>query len=84
MVEAKANLGAALSHEGHFDEAIVQYRSALSSSPGNKEIQMNMGLAYYKKGDLANARVVFEEVHKAVPENVQIAILLGDSEVRLG
>ena len=83
MVEARANLGAALAHEGRFDEAIVEYRRALSSAPGNKEIQMNMGLAYYKKGDLANARVVFEEVHKAMPSNVQIAILLGDSEVRL-
>lgn len=83
MVEARANLGAALAHEGRFDEAIVEYRRALSASPGNKEIQMNMGLAYYKKGDLANARVVFEEVHKAMPTNVQIAILLGDSEVRL-
>lgn len=84
LVEARANLGAALSHEGRFDEAIAQYRLALSSSPGNKEIQMNMGLAYFKKGDLANARVVFDEVHKAMPDNVQIAILLGDSEVRLG
>jgi Flp pilus assembly protein TadD len=84
MVEARANLGAALSHEGRFDEAIVQYRLALSSAPDNKQIQMNMGLAYYKKGDLANARVQFDEVHKAMPENVQIAILLGDCEVRLG
>jgi tetratricopeptide (TPR) repeat protein len=64
MVEAKANLGAALSHEGRLDEAIVQYRSALSSSPGNRQIQMNMGLAYYKKGDLTNARVVFDEVNR--------------------
>jgi len=83
MAEARANLGAALAHEGRFDEAIVEYRRALSSAPGNKEIQMNMGLAYYKKGDLAHAGGVFDEVHKAMPEDVQVAILLGDCEVRL-
>ncbi|MBW4038216.1 MAG: tetratricopeptide repeat protein [Acidobacteria bacterium] len=84
MVEARANLGAALAHEGRFDEAISEYREALVSAPGNDQIEMNLGLAYYKKGDFADARRVFGEVQKAAPDNSQIAILLGNSEVRLG
>ena len=45
---------------------------------------MNLGLAYYKKGDLELASREFEELHKVRPEDAQVAILLGDSEVRLG
>jgi Flp pilus assembly protein TadD len=84
VVEARANLGAALAHEGRFDEAISEYREALVSAPGNDQIEMNLGLAYYKKGDFADARRVFSEVQRAAPDNSQIAILLGNSEVRLG
>jgi tetratricopeptide (TPR) repeat protein len=84
MFEARANLGAALAHEGRFDEAIAQYRLALSSAPDNDQIRMNMAIAYYKKGDLKNAYPEFEEVRKVQPNNVQLAILLGDTEVRLG
>jgi tetratricopeptide (TPR) repeat protein len=84
MFEARANLGAALAHEGRFDEAIAQYRLALSSAPDNDQIRTNMAIAYYKKGDLKNAYPEFEEVRKVQPNNVQLAILLGDTEVRLG
>lgn len=82
--EARANLGAALAHEGRYDEAISEYRQALATAPGNDAIEMNLGLAYYKKGDFEDARKVFGQVQKAAPENPQIAILLGNSEVRLG
>lgn len=84
MSELRANLGAALAHEGRFDEAIAEYHKALSSAPDNEQIRMNLALAYYKKGDLENARSEFEEVRKSEPTNTQLAILLGDSEVRLG
>jgi tetratricopeptide (TPR) repeat protein len=84
LIEARANLGAALAHAGRFDEAIVQYRLALVAAPDNTQIRMNVGLAYYKKGDLENARREFTEVRKTRPADPQLAILLGDSEVRLG
>src|SRR5579885_1835748 len=32
-IEARANLGAALAHEGRYDEAIEQYRRALAHDP---------------------------------------------------
>lgn len=83
MVEAKVNLGAALVRVGQFDEAITMYRSALPSLSAKDPVLMNLGLAYYKKGDFANAREQFETVHKAEPTDARVAILLGDTYVRL-
>src|SRR5271156_535061 len=84
MVEARVNLGAALAHTGRLDDAIAQYLLALPDAPDKNAVHMNLGLAYYKKGDLTNASREFEEVRKAQPSDAQVAILLGDSEVRLG
>lgn len=84
LTDARVNLGAALAHEGRFDEAIVQYRLALQTAPENPEIRMDLGLALYKKGDLPGAIGEFEEARKQQPRNAQLAILLGDSEVRSG
>lgn len=84
MVEVRVNLGAALADSGRFDDAIAQYRLALPEVPDKNPIRLNMGLAYYKKGDLESASHEFEELHKVRPEDAQVAILLGDSEVRLG
>jgi tetratricopeptide (TPR) repeat protein len=84
-IEAQVNLGAALVHVGQFDAAIAEYRSALASAPPQKTpILMNLGLAYYKKGDFENAHKQFETVHAAQPNDVRVAILLGDTDVRLG
>jgi tetratricopeptide (TPR) repeat protein len=84
MVEAKVNLGAALSHVGDYDGAIVMYQSALPAMSEQNPVLLNLGLAYYKKGDYKKAAEQFEIVHKAQPENIRVAILLGDSDVRLG
>src|SRR5277367_1177164 len=51
VVEVRANLGAALAHQGRFDEAIEQYAAALVRSPENTGIRFNLALAYYKKSD---------------------------------
>jgi tetratricopeptide (TPR) repeat protein len=83
MVEVRVNLGAALADSGRFDDAIAQYRLALPDVADKNPIRLNMGLAYYKKGDLESASREFEAVHKVRPEDAQVAILLGDSEVRL-
>src|SRR5450755_2588078 len=84
MIEAQVNLGAALAHVGQFDAAIAEYRSALGSTLQKNPILLDLGLAYYKKGDLENAREQFEIVHAAQPNDVRVAILLGDTDVRLG
>jgi tetratricopeptide (TPR) repeat protein len=88
-IEAKVNLGAALAHVGDFDGAIAMYRSALPQISEKNNFQkngvlLNLALAYYKKGDFENAAEQFETLHKANPADVRVAILLGDSDVRLG
>jgi tetratricopeptide (TPR) repeat protein len=82
VVEVRANLGAALSHAGRYDEAIEQYRVALAKAPDNKGLRLNLALAYYKKGDLPQAVEKLESLHQ--PDDVRIAILLGDCYSRLG
>jgi tetratricopeptide (TPR) repeat protein len=83
MVEAKVNLGAALAHVGQFDEAIAMYKSALPTLPFKNPVLLNLGLAYYKKGDFANAREQFEALHQLQPKDTRVAILLGDTDLRL-
>jgi len=84
LVEARANLGAALSEAGQFDEAIDEDNKALASAPGNLGVRMNLGLAYYKKGDTANAHIAFEAVHAARSQDVSAAVLLGYTDIKLG
>ena len=82
-VESKVNLGAALAHVGRYDEAISMYQSALPALRFKNPVLLNLALAYYKKGDFANARTQFAEVHQAQPQNLRVTILLADTDVRL-
>ena len=61
-----------------------QYKSALASAPTNAQLILNLGLAYYKKGDYKSAHDQFETLHKAQPNDLRVAILLGDTSVRTG
>jgi Flp pilus assembly protein TadD len=83
-IEAKVNLGAALAHIGQFDEAITVYRSALPYLKDKNPVLLNLALAYYKKGDFEHAREQFEILHGAQPNSLQVVILLGDSDLRMG
>jgi tetratricopeptide (TPR) repeat protein len=69
---------------GQFDEAIAMYRSALPSLSEKSPVLMNLALAYYKKGDFANANEQLQGLHAAQPREVRTAILLGDTDLRLG
>lgn len=80
---AKVNLGAALAHVGRYDEAISMYRSALPGLKFKNPVLLDLGLAYYKKGDITNAREQFAAVHRAQPAELRVTILLADTEVRL-
>lgn len=82
-VEARVNLGAALAHVGQYDEAISMYRSALPALRFKNAVLLNLALAYYKKGDFADARQQFETLHAAQPAELRIIILLADTEVKL-
>jgi tetratricopeptide (TPR) repeat protein len=84
VVEARANLGAALAHLGRFDEAIVQYRAAIVRDPGNTGLRLNLALAYFKKGDLPAAAGELKSLHDDQPGDVRTATLLGECYVRQG
>ena len=84
VLEAHANLGAALAASGKYDEAIQQYRAALTLQPGNTALRLNLALAYYKSADFATAAQELGSLSKAEPADVRIATLLGDCYARLG
>jgi tetratricopeptide (TPR) repeat protein len=80
VIEVRANLGAALSRLGRFDEAITQYRAALATDSTNVALRMNLALAQYKKGAFAEA---VKEL-KLLGGDPRAAMLLGDCYSRLG
>jgi tetratricopeptide (TPR) repeat protein len=82
-VQARVNLGAALAHEGKYDDAIEMYRSALPSLKNKNMVLLNLALAYYKKGDFEHAREQFTVLHDAQPNDVRAIILLGDTDLHL-
>lgn len=84
MVAAHANLAIVLVSLQRFDEAIAEYRFALDRVPGNRALRLDLGLAYYKKGDFRGAGREFASLHWEDPENIQFATLLADCDVHLG
>ncbi|MGH9675426.1 MAG: tetratricopeptide repeat protein, partial [Bryobacteraceae bacterium] len=57
---------------------------ALKLQPGNLSVEMNLGLAYYKTGQVERAASIFERIHRVAPEEKQPALLLGDCWLALG
>ena len=80
----RSNLGAALAHEGRFEEAIREYSLSLRSIRTNVSVRLNLALAYYKSGDLGQAIVNLETVHAADAKNMQAAELLGSCYLAAG
>jgi Flp pilus assembly protein TadD len=87
MVEAHAGLGVALAATGQFDAAIDEDTRALALAPDKTAVRMNvlmnLGMAYYKKGDAAHAREQFEAIHVASPKDLQAAVMLGYVYIKL-
>jgi tetratricopeptide (TPR) repeat protein len=84
VLEARANLGAALVHLGRFDEAIAQYESALAGNPGQLQIRMNLALAYYKAGRIDRAASEFATLHGNAPAEKRVTLLLSDCWLQQG
>jgi tetratricopeptide (TPR) repeat protein len=84
-MEARSNLGAALSRAGRYDEAIAEYDRALAKSPGNPALLLNMGLAYYKSGRYGEAAARFEQAVSLAPQfKEQVTLLLASCYNSLG
>jgi tetratricopeptide (TPR) repeat protein len=84
VVAAHANLGVVLVSLGRYDEAITHYHIALAEAPGSPALWLDLGLAYYKKGDFAGAAAQFASLHKVNPDDLRVATLLGSCQVQLG
>jgi tetratricopeptide (TPR) repeat protein len=77
LLQARANLGAALSAAGQMDAAIEEDGRVLEIAPENDAVRMNLAMAYYRTGNLNQARVEFEKLHTLHPADLNTAILLG-------
>ncbi|HKX00336.1 MAG TPA: tetratricopeptide repeat protein [Bryobacteraceae bacterium] len=82
--EARSNLGAALAHDGLYNEAIVEYRLALGEQPDNPGVLLNLALAYYKSGRFSEAAHQLAQVRTRQPENRQALLIEADCHLRLG
>lgn len=69
--EARANLGVLLARRGAFDDAIDQYRLALTIAPELHPLRLNLALAFLKMGSTAAALTELDAFLAAVPGNVQ-------------
>jgi tetratricopeptide (TPR) repeat protein len=76
LVEAHANLGAALAASGQLNAAIEEDVLALDAAPQNEAVRMNLAMAYYRAGDWNHARIEFERLHAVHPEGLNTAVLL--------
>lgn len=84
-VQARSNLGAALSRAGRYDEAIAEYDLGLRRSPDNPALLLNLGLAYYKTGRHAEAAERFERAVSLSPQfKDQVTLLLAVCYNNLG
>jgi tetratricopeptide (TPR) repeat protein len=48
----------------------------LSAAPDKVTAQMNLAMAYYKKGDLSHAQQLLENLHGSVPNQLNASVLL--------
>jgi len=83
LAEAQANLGAALAASGQFDAAIEEDIRAMAMVSDKTGVRRNLALAFYKKGDMEHARTEFEAVIAARPHDVNSAVLLGYTYIKL-
>jgi tetratricopeptide (TPR) repeat protein len=86
--EAYAHLGLLEARQEHYKEAVPLYRKALALGPKLPGVQLNLGLALFKSGDLKSSIEVFGPLAKsfpaASPQAVQVNTLLGMAHYGLG
>ena len=85
-VDARSNLGAVLVKLGRYQDAIKEYKAALESAPPDvaPRLHFNLGLAYYKSFQIAEAAGEFEALHAGQPADLNLSLLLADCRLRLG
>ena len=66
-------------HKGsqNFDAAIASYQIAGLANPENLDVYVNLGNAFYDKGEYDSARVVYKKALELEPTNAKIHCNLG-------
>src|SRR5450432_2474514 len=76
----QANLGVSLAKEGKYREAVQAYKRAAAIDPTLPNVNLNIGLAWFKLGDFRQAIAAFA---KEKP-NDRVSTLIGMSYFGLG
>lgn len=75
--EPYAHLGLLEARQQHYKEAIPLYRKALALDPNVSAVRRDLGLAYFKSGDLRGAIREFGILLKNQPDDFQLTTLTG-------
>ena len=75
--ETHYDLGLALFHSGHVQDAVLQFQQALEIRPGNGEVLLALGSAYDGLHDPENAIRQYQLVLKTSPQSVTALLALG-------
>ena len=65
--EAFAHLGLLRARQEHFPQAIVAYRKAVALNAKLPGLRLNLGLAYFKSGDMPSAIATLEPLLRSAP-----------------
>lgn len=82
-VEALANLGTVLVHQGKLGEAIGSYTKALAINRNLAAVRFQLAFAYFQTGQFDAARRELTQVLDAQPENSKARHLLGLTLLKL-
>lgn len=72
-----ANLGAALIDKGQINEAIAEYKTALSLNPYYARVHINLGMAFIKKGLLDEAIAEYKVALTLLPYSAEAHNCMG-------
>jgi len=86
--EANAHIGLLLARRERYNEAVSFYKKALAKEPNIPGLQLNLGLALFKGGELKEAADVFTSLLKTQsegsPEALRLASLIGLADYGTG
>ncbi len=74
-----ASLGIVLAQEQRYGDAVAAYRKALALQPKDGQTELNLGIAYFKMGRLAEAAKQLESAAQSLGNNPRLDVLLGMS-----
>lgn len=82
--EAFAHMGLLEARQERYDEAIANYRKALTLNPALPGLQMNLGLALFKAKDFKGSIKPFTTELNKHPDDQRLTILLGMAHYGMG